>query len=85
MSGHYYVDFLADTRRRDEEISYANEHRAAKDLPARPAAVVRLYQRGMFDLGALLVSLGYRMQRRYERMRMVKNAAAISKSTPDPC
>jgi hypothetical protein len=81
MSGHYYVDFLADTRRRDEEIKYAEEHRAAKALRTGPAAVVRLYQRSMLNLGAALVRLGSRLQRRYENLL----AASISESTPDPC
>ena len=85
MSGHYYVDFIADTRRRDEEIKYANEHRAAKALPVRPAAVLRLYQRGMLNLGVLLVSSGSRLQRHYESLLAVSHATGISESTPDPC
>lgn len=81
MSGHHYVDFLADTRRRDEEIRYANEHRAAKTLPARPVALVTLFWRGMLKFSALLISLGHRLRCRYESMM----AASHVEGTSEPC
>jgi len=85
MINDSYVNFLADTRRRDEEIKYANQHRIAKAIPVkRPAFVgfiVRNYQRGLANLGGLLVDLGSRMQCHFESLL----ASSGSGAKTDPC
>jgi hypothetical protein len=85
MINDQYINFLGDTRRRDDEIKLANEHRIAKAIPVRRPAFItfftRLYQRGLANLGGLLVDLGGRLKCHYENLLAANNSGAKT----DPC
>ena len=61
MYSDHYVNFVADVRKRDEQLSYANEHRMAKAIPTAASTLVSVYRQGLANLGALLYNLGSRL------------------------
>jgi hypothetical protein len=85
MINDNYVNFLADTRRRDDEIRIANQHRIAKAIPVkRPVFMeifVRFYQRSLANFGDILIVLGGRLKCRYENLLAANNPGAKT----DPC
>jgi hypothetical protein len=58
-----YIDYLAETRRRQEQIKFADMYRMAKSDPDSPPAP-KAYQRLFRALGARMVRWGNRLQER---------------------
>ena len=81
----YYINFLADTRRHDDEIKQANQHHHAKAVSVkRPAFItffLRLYQRSLANFGGLLVDMGGRLKCHYENLLTANGPGAKT----DPC
>ena len=63
MNGNWYKDYLVETRRRQEEIKFAEAYRKAKHDPNEPPAP-KAYQRLFSALGAWMVRWGERLQTR---------------------
>jgi hypothetical protein len=86
MIDDHYVNFLADVRRRDEEIHSASEHRAAKDIPARSLAFLRQFQKRVTNFVVLLINFAARLECRYASWRATLGEGyQPTASRRDPC
>lgn len=61
----WYTIYLAETRRRQQDIKTAEMYRLAKQSPSAHASL-RVHQRLFLALGSKLVQWGTRLQSRYE-------------------
>ena len=83
MDNSMYISHVVETRRRDDEVAYAERHRLAKGDGVIPP--MKLYQRWLVRLGVLLVLMGSRLQNRYQTLVTVSNSGSITESEANPC
>ncbi len=66
MGNNWYVDYIIETRRRQEDIKVAQQYRLAKQAAGEESRENQftVLQRSINRLGVLLVDWGYRLQAR---------------------